>query len=298
MRNTECGWKTAASRSFRSLALVRSCPNGFSMTTRRQPGSSGPSVRPDRSSWRTTTGNCAWRDRQVERAVAAGAALGVERRRPPRRAGRRPRRRRSRRRRTACRRRPAARPPRGTSSWRARGPHRRAAGEVLVRPVPAGEADEREAGRQQPAVGQVVDGRQQLLARQVAGHAEHHQDARLGDPGDPAITRIAQRVGHQLAICWAAPLCPCELRVDGAEQPVPGVGELLHALVLEHGDDVVVADPELLEVGEDLPWPRRRSRRWCCRAPRRGRPWRACVASGIVFTVCGATRSSTYMVSR
>ncbi len=57
MRNTECGSKTEASRSFRSLALVKSCPNGFSITTRRQPGVSLPPLRPDRSSWRTTTGN-------------------------------------------------------------------------------------------------------------------------------------------------------------------------------------------------------------------------------------------------
>jgi hypothetical protein len=37
-------------------------------------------------------------------------------------------------------------------------------GEVLVRPVAPGEADQREARGQQAAVGQVVDGRHQLLA--------------------------------------------------------------------------------------------------------------------------------------
>ena len=40
--------------------------------------------------------------------------------------------------------------------------------EVLVAPVAAGEAEQREVGRQQAAVGQVVDRRHQLLARQVA----------------------------------------------------------------------------------------------------------------------------------
>jgi hypothetical protein len=46
--------------------------------------------------------------------------------------------------------------------------------EVLVFPVPAGEPDQGEAGRQQPSVGQVIDGRHQLLAGQVAGDAEQH----------------------------------------------------------------------------------------------------------------------------
>ena len=52
-----------------------------------------------------------------------------------------------------------------------------------------------EVRRQQPAVGQVVHRRQQLLAGQVAGDAEDHQGAGLGDPGQPPVPRIAQRVG-------------------------------------------------------------------------------------------------------
>ena len=59
--------------------------------------------------------------------------------------------------------------------------------EVLVVPVAAGEADEREPGRQQPAVGEVVDRRHELLARQVAGHAED-DEARSG----PAM-RLSRR---------------------------------------------------------------------------------------------------------
>ena len=33
-----------------------------------------------------------------------------------------------------------------------------------------------------------------LLAGQVTGHAEQDEDARPGDPGDPAVTGIAQRI--------------------------------------------------------------------------------------------------------
>ncbi len=278
----------------RSRALLRSCPNGFSMTTRFQPWRPGCRTGPivQAGGPRRGTG----------RAGSTGRTLGSRR----------------------CRAQHRARPPppasrsNASSSENSPGdePHAVAdllphavpercpgvladrvvsvSDEVLVAPVPAGEADQRETGRQQPAVGQVVDGRQQFLARQVAGHAEHDEHARLGDPRDAAITRIAQRVGHQDR---AAP-CRVELLADGLEHPVPGVGELADALVLQHGHHVVVADPELLEVREDLPSPRRRCQRSCCR---RTTPWSAIariVASGIVFTVCGAIRSSTYMVSR
>ena len=68
-------------------------------------------------------------------------------------------------------------------------------GEVLVLPVPPGEPDQGEARRQQPAVGQVVDRGHQLLGRQVAGDAEDHQHARAGDPRQPPVLRVAQRVG-------------------------------------------------------------------------------------------------------
>ena len=51
--------------------------------------------------------------------------------------------------------------------------------EVLVVPVAAGEADEREAGRQQAAVREVVDRGHELLAGEVAGDAEDDQ-ARTG----------------------------------------------------------------------------------------------------------------------
>ena len=72
--------------------------------------------------------------------------------------------------------------------------------EVLVLPVPPGESDQREAGRQQAPVGQVIDGRQQLLAGQVPGHAEHDQHAGPGDPGNAPVARIPQRVLQYLQI--------------------------------------------------------------------------------------------------
>ena len=70
--------------------------------------------------------------------------------------------------------------------------------EVLVGPVAAGEADQAEARRQQAAVGEVVDRRHDLLARQVAGDAEQHQPARTGDARESAVLGVAQRV-HPIA---------------------------------------------------------------------------------------------------
>src|ERR1039458_7582099 len=45
---------------------------------------------------------------------------------------------------------------------------------------------------------------------------------------------------------------PGELVLDGPQQLVPGRGELLDAFALQYLDHVVVADAELLKVGEDL----------------------------------------------
>src|SRR5450759_3891796 len=67
-------------------------------------------------------------------------------------------------------------------------------GEVLVGPVTAREPDQTEAGGQQAAVGEVVDGRQHLLARQVSGDTEQHETAGTGDTWETLVTRIAQGV--------------------------------------------------------------------------------------------------------
>ena len=192
MRNTLSGGNTSSTIWLSSRADCRSCPNGFSMTTRRQPSSAV--ARPCFLSWDTTTGKSAGRDREVERVVAVGALLLVE---------------------LAHR---VAEPlPGGVVVELAR--HEPDAGhellpdrlaprraravlggllderrELLVAEVLPGEADEGESGRQQAAVGQVVDGRDELLAGQVAGDAEQDQAARAGDPGQAAVLRVAQRV--------------------------------------------------------------------------------------------------------
>src|SRR5690606_10173479 len=68
-------------------------------------------------------------------------------------------------------------------------------GEVLLLPVTAGEADQAEPRRQQPPVGQVIDGRHDLLAGEVTGDTEADHAARPGDPGQPSIARITQWIG-------------------------------------------------------------------------------------------------------
>ncbi len=75
-------------------------------------------------------------------------------------------------------------------------------GEVLVLPVAAGEADQREARRQQPPVGQVVDGRHQLLAGQVTGDAEDDQARGPGDARQPPVRRIPERVEPGQGLAW------------------------------------------------------------------------------------------------
>src|SRR5450631_1906517 len=67
-------------------------------------------------------------------------------------------------------------------------------GEVLVGPVTAGEPDQREGGGQQAAVGQVVQGRHDLLARQVPGDTEQNQAAGTGDPWEALVPRVTQGV--------------------------------------------------------------------------------------------------------
>ncbi len=67
--------------------------------------------------------------------------------------------------------------------------------EVLVLPVAAREAREREARRQQAAVGEVVDRGHELLAGEVARDAEDDEPARARDPGQ------AQVEGSRRGLC-------------------------------------------------------------------------------------------------
>jgi hypothetical protein len=72
-------------------------------------------------------------------------------------------------------------------------------GEILLVPRAPGKAHQREAGRQQPAVGEVIHGRHELLAGKVTGHPEEHQRGRTGNPVQAAVTRIPQRIAQRFA---------------------------------------------------------------------------------------------------
>ena len=80
-------------------------------------------------------------------------------------------------------------------------------GEVLVRPGPPCEPDQRETRRQQAPVGQVIDRRHQLLGGQVTGDAENHQDARAGNPREPPILGFAKLVGTHHRDHMRVPFC-------------------------------------------------------------------------------------------
>ena len=77
-------------------------------------------------------------------------------------------------------------------------------GEVLVVPLPPGEAHQGEARRQQPAVGEVVHGRHELLAGEVAGDPEQDQRRRSGNTVQAAVPRVPQRVARPCRPCPAA----------------------------------------------------------------------------------------------
>ena len=177
-----------------SSALARSCPNGFSTTTRRQPPALGVAGHPGALHLLQHRREHARRDRQVERRVALDAVAGaqvverlaerVERLVVVERAGDEL---------DVARQSPPdllvpGRP--GVLLGRLAGQ----ALEVAVAPVAAREAEQHEVRRQQPAVGEVVDRRQQLLAGQVAGDPEDDEGARLRDPREPPVARVAQRV--------------------------------------------------------------------------------------------------------
>ena len=160
----------------------------------------------------------AGRDREVERVVAAGAADPVEVRRRSAPGGRTRRRRRSCPARTGTPRRAGPRRSAGTGCGRARWTASWTTWpKSSVVPVAAGEPGEREARRQQAAVGQVVDRRHQLLAGQVAGDAEDHQTARPRDPRQPLVARVPQRVDVTRPSRRSCDLqCGCGSTLDGA----------------------------------------------------------------------------------
>ena len=91
--------------------------------------------------------------------------------------------------------------------------------ELAVVPVAAGEAEQDEARGQQAAVGQVVDGRDELLAGEVAGDAEDDERARVRYAGEAAVPRVAQRVfrevGHAVALSLS---CCCTAAMSSVQE--------------------------------------------------------------------------------
>src|SRR5699024_628780 len=72
--------------------------------------------------------------------------------------------------------------------------------ELLGAPATSTEAHQREAGRQQAAVGEIVDRRDELLLGQVSGDPEDHQTRGTRDPGEPTVTRVPERVDPVRAV--------------------------------------------------------------------------------------------------
>ena len=130
------------------------------------------------------------------------------------------------------------RPPRGTACGNAASPPRGDLGEILVRLLAAANPTSEKPAAAGP-VGQVVDGGQQLLARQVAGDAEDHQHAGTRDMRHPFVPSVAQRITHPgrprhgSSVCRVARCrCPGHLAtaisVDPCQfRPSPGSFQLL-----------------------------------------------------------------------
>jgi len=72
--------------------------------------------------------------------------------------------------------------------------------EMVFGPVTACEPRQTEARRQQAAVGQIIDCGKQLLAGQIAGHAEDHDAAWACDARQTQIARVAQRVRPRVRV--------------------------------------------------------------------------------------------------
>ena len=194
MRNTDDSGKTLLTSALSELGAVEVVPERLLDDHPAPPIAVGLVASPDLDSCSHTAG--------TRPAGSTGRRRGCRRCRARRRAwpacpagGRRRRRRRKCPGRSGSPRPAGPRPPGGTGCGRAAGRRRRT---TLAKsssvPVPAGEADQRELGRQQPAVGQVVDRGHQLLAGQVAGDAEDHHRARPRDPRQPLVALVPQRV--------------------------------------------------------------------------------------------------------
>src|SRR6476469_3028739 len=66
--------------------------------------------------------------------------------------------------------------------------------ELTDPPVTSRETEQYEPRRQKSAVAEVIDRGDQLLAREVTGHTEDDQRARIGHTWQPTVARVAQGV--------------------------------------------------------------------------------------------------------
>ena len=82
--------------------------------------------------------------------------------------------------------------PRGTGALPSRFLH--VGAQVVVGPGAPADPHQGEAGGEQAPVGQVVDRGQELVASQIAGDAEHHQDAGIRDARKAKVTGVEERV--------------------------------------------------------------------------------------------------------
>ena len=137
-------------------------------------------------------------------------------------------------------------------------------GEGCVVPVATGEPHQSEVGRQQTPVGQVVDGRDHLLAGEVARHTEDHHRARAGDSWQPLIALVPQRVlplpGVGPGSGWAHLSAEWSCFLGLVEQLFPRGLKLLDAFVLQNDEHVGEIDTDRARACRRLPGRLTRSR--------------------------------------
>ena len=131
--------------------------------------------------------------------------------------------------------------------------------EILVCPIPSGESDQGEVGGQQSAIGEVVDGRHQLLAGEIARDSEDDDSARTRNAGHALVALVPQRVtpvrrgGRDFdGLALRAHFLCVELFLCRVEQFLPRLLELLDTLVLEGDEDIGQVDAHRVEFVEDL----------------------------------------------
>ena len=72
--------------------------------------------------------------------------------------------------------------------------------ELFLCPITASVAHQGEASGEQTSIGEVIDGGEELLARQVAGYSKDHEAGRACDAGETLIEFVTQGVVPLLGI--------------------------------------------------------------------------------------------------